>query len=37
LKEPFPEPEEENPQKVEIVFRLPGAGDRINRRFLKED
>jgi len=37
IAEPQKEPEEDDPQKVEIVFRLPGAGDRINRRFLKED
>jgi hypothetical protein len=30
------EPEASDPQACHIVFRLPGSGERVNRRFLKE-
>ena len=37
IEEPDEEASEDNPEKVEVVFRLPGAGERLNRRFIKTD
>ena len=31
------EPAEDDPDSCGIVFKLPGSGERINRRFLKTD
>jgi hypothetical protein len=30
-------PSADNPDSCEIVFKLSGSGERINRRFLKSD
>ena len=46
IEKPLPPPElpeladapnAEDPDSCEIVFKLPGSGERINRRFLKSD
>lgn len=46
LEKPLPPPElpeiaeapnSDDPDSCEIVFKLPGSGERINRRFLKSD
>jgi hypothetical protein len=31
------EPAEKDPLACHIVLRLPGSGERVNRRFLKTD
>lgn len=31
------EPEDKDPDACHIGFRMPGTGDRVNRRFLKTD
>jgi hypothetical protein len=31
------EPAEKDPLACHIVLRLPGSGERVNRRFLKSD
>jgi hypothetical protein len=31
------EPGEKDPLACHIVLRLPGSGERVNRRFLKTD
>ena len=31
------EPDEKDPNAAHIVLRLPGSGERVNRRFLKTD
>ncbi len=37
-KEQLPaEPNDKDPLACHIVFRLPGSGERVNRRFLKSD
>lgn len=30
-------PSQDDPDSCEIVFKLPGSGERINRRFKKTD
>jgi len=46
IEKPLPPPElpeladapnADDPDSCEIVFKLPGSGERINRRFLKSD